>query len=92
MFFHDETGKLWKMPASWTDIVAEDPFVAVAAGRAPFRAADLLKLATAVNSDRHTKVKCRSGVQSSSRVLTRARVKAVEGDGAISLVVRMCGL
>ena len=42
-------------------------------------AADLLKLATAVNSDRHTKVKCRSGVQSSSRVLTRARVKAVEG-------------
>jgi len=55
VFFHDETGKLWKMPASWTDTVAEDPFVVMAAGRAPFRAADLLKLADLVEALRPRK-------------------------------------
>ncbi len=43
------------MPASWTDAVAEDPFVVVAAGRAPFRAADLLKLADLVDALRPRK-------------------------------------
>ncbi|MGH2926795.1 MAG: DUF5372 family protein [Solirubrobacteraceae bacterium] len=32
------------LPASWTDVAAPDPFVAVAAGRALFRTADLLAL------------------------------------------------
>jgi Family of unknown function (DUF5372) len=36
---------LASLPASWTDAVAEDLFVAVAAGRSPFRTADLLELA-----------------------------------------------
>jgi hypothetical protein len=50
VFFHDETGRLWKIPACWTDVVAEDPFVVVAAGRSPFRATDLLKLAELVDA------------------------------------------
>jgi hypothetical protein len=32
------------MPAIWTDLVAEDPFNAVALGRAAFRAQELLEL------------------------------------------------
>ena len=32
------------MPATWTDVVALDPFVAVAAGRSRFRMAELLEL------------------------------------------------
>jgi hypothetical protein len=36
------------MPARWTSVEAEDPFVVVAAGRSRFRAADLIDLAALV--------------------------------------------
>jgi hypothetical protein len=36
---HDEDGQLFSLPAAWTDAVAADPFVVVAAGRAPFTTA-----------------------------------------------------
>ena len=42
---HDENGQLFSLPAAWTDAVAADPFVVVAAGRAPFSTAGLLALA-----------------------------------------------
>jgi hypothetical protein len=42
---HDEDGQLFSLPAAWTDAVAADPFVVVAAGRAPFSTAGLLALA-----------------------------------------------
>ena len=45
VYFHDEAGRLRKIPARWTDVVADDPFVLVAAGRSAFRVADLLTLA-----------------------------------------------
>ncbi len=44
VFFYDEQGALKALPASWTDAGAPDPFVALAAGRAHFRPADLLAL------------------------------------------------
>jgi hypothetical protein len=44
VFFHDAEGRLSSIPACWTTVVAEDPFVAVAAGRCFFRYQDLLKL------------------------------------------------
>lgn len=44
VYFHDLEGKLSAVPASWTNLVAEDPFVSVAAGRSLFRLEDLLKL------------------------------------------------
>lgn len=44
VYFYNESQQLTALPASWTDVVAADPFVAVAAGRAPFRANDLLEL------------------------------------------------
>ena len=45
VYFFDEAGELGCLPAEWTDVVAEDPFVVVAAGRSPFRTVDLLELA-----------------------------------------------
>jgi hypothetical protein len=48
VYFHNPEQALVALPASWTDILAEDPFVAVAAGRALFRAEDLLDLARLV--------------------------------------------
>lgn len=44
VYFHDPDGKLSAIPASWTDLIAEDPFVGIAAGRSLFRLDDLLKL------------------------------------------------
>jgi hypothetical protein len=44
VFFHLVDGRLHSLPASWTDIGPVDPFVAIAAGRAPFRYEDLLAL------------------------------------------------
>jgi hypothetical protein len=43
--FFDDSGELACLPAEWTDVVLADPFVVVAAGRSPFRTADLLELA-----------------------------------------------
>ena len=55
VFFLDAAGELVSMPAEWTDAVAPDPFVAVAAGRAAFRVEDLAALAELV-------ARCRGGV------------------------------
>jgi hypothetical protein len=45
VWFFDEQDQLRSLPATWTDVVPPDPAVVAAAGRAPFRAADLLRLA-----------------------------------------------
>ena len=42
---HDENGQLFSLPAGWTDVVAADPFVVIAAGRCPFTTDGLLALA-----------------------------------------------
>src|SRR5262249_7468070 len=44
VYFHAPDGKLSAIPASWTDLIAEDPFVGIAAGRSLFRLDDLLRL------------------------------------------------
>ena len=45
VYFHDEQGELGSLPTDWTDVADVDPFVVMAAGRSPFRIADLLALA-----------------------------------------------
>ena len=45
MWFHDAVGRLRSIPANWTSVVAEEPFNAVASGRALFRTQELLELA-----------------------------------------------
>jgi Family of unknown function (DUF5372) len=49
VWFQDRDGRLHSLPMSWTDVRAVDPFVAVAAGRSPFRVADLLELAKQID-------------------------------------------
>jgi hypothetical protein len=44
VYFHDDTGRLVSLPAQWTSVFPLDPFVAIAAGRSPFRVQDLLEL------------------------------------------------
>ena len=45
VFFHDADGQLRSIPALWTSLVAPDPTVVLAAGRAPFRVGDRLAVA-----------------------------------------------
>ena len=45
VFFLDENGCQYSLPVGWTDAVEPDLFVTVAAGRCPFRLADLTALA-----------------------------------------------
>jgi Family of unknown function (DUF5372) len=45
----DENGDLFSLPAGWTDGVAADPFVVIAAGRCPFTTDDLLAVADLVD-------------------------------------------
>ena len=44
MYFEDDDGHLESIPAKWTDVIASDPFVVIAAGRALFRLDDLLEV------------------------------------------------
>jgi Family of unknown function (DUF5372) len=44
VYFHDDTGRLVSLPAQWTSLLSPNPFVAIAAGRSPFRVQDLLEL------------------------------------------------
>jgi hypothetical protein len=46
---HDENGQLFSLPAGWTDAVAADPFVVVAAGRCPFTIDGLLAVADLID-------------------------------------------
>ena len=45
VFFLDDDGTQRSLPSRWTSLAALDPFVVVAAGRSPFRVADLLDVA-----------------------------------------------
>jgi hypothetical protein len=45
VFFLDHEGQMQRIPAAWTDVMGEDPFVVVAAGRSPLRVENLLQLA-----------------------------------------------
>lgn len=57
MYFHREGEHLVSVPASWTDIIAEDPVVQLAAGRALFRTLDLIELAQLLKGLRGPSVK-----------------------------------
>ena len=45
VWLRDGNGDPFSLPAAWTDAVAPDPFVAIAAGRCPFTTDDLLAVA-----------------------------------------------
>jgi len=45
VYFHDDSGRLLRLPRQWTDVVAEDATTRIGAGRAHFRYDDLRRLA-----------------------------------------------
>ncbi|MDQ3765121.1 MAG: Y4bD/Y4pK family protein [Actinomycetota bacterium] len=45
----DEGGRLFSVPAGWTDVAPVDPFVAIAAGRCPFTPSSLLAVAEVID-------------------------------------------
>ena len=59
VYLTDEGGDVRSLPASWTDAAPPDPFVVVAAGRSPFRPADLVALAELVDRLRSSATKRR---------------------------------
>jgi len=48
VYVYDPAGELVSLPAEWTDVVAQDPFVVVSAGRMPFHLEGLVALADLV--------------------------------------------
>ena len=42
--FHDDAGRLRRLPAAWTSAAAPNAFEALSAGRSHFRVEDLLRL------------------------------------------------
>ena len=52
VFYIDEANQVRGLPARWTSISADDPFVVVSAGRAYFRVTDLLELAKLIQEVR----------------------------------------
>ena len=44
VFFLDAQGRQFSLPVGWTDAAEPDAFVTMAAGRSPFRFADLVEL------------------------------------------------
>jgi Family of unknown function (DUF5372) len=44
VFFLDENARQFSLPVGWTDAAELDAFVTIAAGRSPFRFADLVEL------------------------------------------------
>jgi hypothetical protein len=56
-FQRQESEHLVSVPASWTDVVPEDPLVQLAAGRSPFRVPELLELVQMVEESSRKCVK-----------------------------------
>ena len=50
VYFHDDDERLTSVPTVWTSISTADPFVAVSAGRSPFKAQDLLEVAELIEA------------------------------------------
>lgn len=48
VYFYAGQNDLVSVPARWTDVLAPDPFVSVASGRALFRTGELKKLVTLI--------------------------------------------
>jgi Family of unknown function (DUF5372) len=54
IYFQNAESRLTSVPATWTSVVAEDPFVIVAAGGSYFRVKDLVDLVRLLELIRNT--------------------------------------
>ena len=57
-YYYDEDAVLKALPLCWTDLIPEDPYIAIANRRVPFRIEDLLKLTGIIENlqDKNTKL------------------------------------
>jgi hypothetical protein len=56
VFYRDHHGHVASVPARWTSVEAEDPFVVVSAGRSRFRVVDLIELVALLGGVRSSRV------------------------------------
>lgn len=52
VMYRDAADRIRALPASWTSVVAADPYVTLSAGRSLFRLPDLLSLVTVMQAQR----------------------------------------
>ena len=57
--FHDDTGRLRRLPTAWTSAAPPDAFVALSAGRSHFRVEDLLQLVALIARQRPVRAPAR---------------------------------
>jgi hypothetical protein len=55
VYYHDETGRLRRLPAAWTSVAALSPFEVLSAGRSHFRIEDLLQLVALIARQREVR-------------------------------------
>lgn len=65
VYFHDDTGRLRRLPASWTSAAAPNAFEVLSAGRSAFRVEDLLHLVGLIA--RHLEASGTAGSKSGKR-------------------------
>ena len=59
VYFHDDTGRLRRLPTAWTSVAPPDAFVALSAGRSHFRVEDLLQLVALIARQRPVRAPAR---------------------------------
>jgi hypothetical protein len=59
VYFHDNKGKLRRLPAAWTSAASPDTFVAISAGRSHYRIEDLLHLVAFIAQQRRAQARDR---------------------------------
>ncbi|MEX3953668.1 DUF5372 family protein [Paraburkholderia sp. EG287B] len=69
VYFHDVSGRLRRLPASWTSVSAPDPFEVLSEGRSTFRVEDLLHLVGLIA--RHREISATAGTKSVKRKSSR---------------------
>jgi len=59
VYFYDSSEQLRQVPASWTDVVGEDPYIAIAQGRSALHFESLLRLADLLDGLCHEIGQCK---------------------------------
>jgi hypothetical protein len=54
VYFHDDAGRLRRLPAAWTSAAAPNLLAAISAGRSHFRVGDLLRLVALIARQNET--------------------------------------
>ena len=53
VYYYDHDDELKSLPARWTSVIPEDPFVKISQGKAPFQLHDLIELSQLIENIEH---------------------------------------